>query len=392
MKPININSVQEAEDILKAAGTEFLFDEQFYKAIEDEIEKAHNVGDLFFYNGKQYIWYEYSPGKFDWRLVKPNKIIKGIGINGKHGVVALTAEYQKIDKSFDNPVKMMLKRTPNGHWRLHYDSNDTGHTVDGNCFTEQELKADNICYQDRKVVDNFELLKDYMEFNSPDDVYFLQIIKRWKDNKDKPDADAWKAQGKQQGTYHSGAEYLNHYLIHSPQELDNLKSEIMKICSYNNARAYISINSRSQSQVQNYLAQFKSRFASTDPRYKHAEAILYGQAKTGPSWKNERFKVLLDIDTTRDANTKMKDGSVVNIWDETRKRLQKFNIKIAAEYETPSGGLHLILNNKNNRNLKPFYAGLSDFDGGRNLGKLATVHPSEDIKMVLYSSVDTAGY
>jgi hypothetical protein len=52
----------------------------------------------------------------------------------------------------------------------------------------------------------------------------------------------------------------------------------------------------------------------------------------------------------------------------------------------------LILNNKNNRNLKPFYAGLSDFDGGRNLGKLATVHPSEDIKMVLYSSVDTAGY
>ena len=33
-----------------------------------------------------------------------------------------------------------------------------------------------------------------------------------------------------------------------------------------------------------------------------------------------------------------------------------------------------------------------DFDGGKDLGKLATVHPSEDIKMVLYSNVDTAGY
>ena len=104
------------------------------------------------------------------------------------------------------------------------------------------------------------------------------------------------------------------------------------------------------------------------------------------------MKVLLDIDTTRDATTKMPDGTVVNIWNETRKRLNNYGIKIAAEYETPSGGLHLILNNKNNRNLKPFYAGLKDFDGGRNLDKLATVHPSEDIKMVLYSNVDTAGY
>ena len=124
----------------------------------------------------------------------------------------------------------------------------------------------------------------------------------------------------------------------------------------------------------------------------HAEAILYGMAKTGPAWKDERFKVLLDIDTTRDSKVKMPNGQTVNIWDETRKRLKDLNIKVAAEYETPSGGLHLILNNKNNRNLKPFYSGLKDFDGGRDLGRLSTVHPSEDIKMVLYSNVDTEGY
>lgn len=393
MKKININSLQEAEEILKSAGTEDLFENDFYKSIEDEINKAiHNVGDLFFYNGKQYVWKEYSPGKFDWRIVNNNKIIKGSGINGKHGLKALLGEYEKINKSFDNPNKMLLKRTPNGNWRFFYDGNDVGHAIDGNCLTEQELRSDNICYQDRKVVDNFDLLKDYMEFNSPDDVYFLQIIKRWKDNKDKPDADSWKAIGKQKGTYRSGAEYLNHYLIHSPQELDNLKSEIIKICSYNNARAYISINSRSQSQVQKYMPQFKSRFSQNDPRYKYAEAILYGQAKSGSAWKNERLKVLLDIDTVRDSKVTLKNGKVVNVWDETKKRLKDLNIKISAEYETPSGGLHLILNNKNNRNLKTFYAGLVDFDGGKNLGNLATVHPSEDIKMILFSNVDTAGY
>lgn len=382
IRDIEISSVDDALNILKSIDTDgSLF------------EKAHNVGDLFFRDGKTYIYTEYAPGKYDWHLVKTKKVIRGKGINGKHGLNALKSVYSGLDKTFNDPDKMMLKRTPNGHWRLFYDDADAGTTIGGDTITESELKEDNVYYQDKRVVDNFELLKGYMEFNNPDDVYFVQIIKRWKDNKDKPDADAWRAAGRKKGSYHSGGEFLNYYLIHSNSELDSLKSEIIKACSYNNARAYISINSRSQNAVNAYMSKFKSRFTDpNDPRVKNAEAILYGQAKSGPAWKNERFKVLLDIDTTRDATAKMPDGKVVNIWDETKKRLKDFNIKVAAEYETPSGGLHLILNNKNNRNCRPFYKGLKDFDGGRDLDRLATVHPSEDIKMVLYSNVDTAGY
>ena len=382
IRDIEISSVDDALNILKSIDTD-----------GNLFEKAHNVGDLFFREGKTYIYTEYAPGKYDWHLVKTKKVIRGKGINGKHGLNALKSVYSGLDKTFNDPDKMMLKRTPNGHWRLFYDDEDAGTTIGGDTITESELKEDNVCYQDKRVVDNFELLKGYMEFNNPDDVYFVQIIKRWKDNKDKPDADAWRAAGRKKGSYHSGGEFLNYYLIHSNSELDSLKSEIIKACSYNNARAYISINSRSQNAVNAYMSKFKSRFTDpNDPRVKNAEAILYGQAKSGPAWKNERFKVLLDIDTTRDATAKMPDGKVVNIWDETKKRLKDFNIKVAAEYETPSGGLHLILNNKNNRNCRPFYKGLKDFDGGRDLDRLATVHPSEDIKMVLYSNVDTAGY
>lgn len=382
IRDIEISSVDDALNILKSIDTD-----------DSLFEKAHNVGDLFFRDGKTYIYTEYAPGKYDWHLVKTKKVIRGKGINGKHGLNALKSVYSGLDKTFNDPDKMMLKRTPNGHWRLFYDDADAGTTISGDTITESELKEDNVCYQDKRVVDNFELLKGYMEFNNPDDVYFVQIIKRWKDNKDKPDADAWRAAGRKKGSYHSGGEFLNYYLIHSNSELDSLKSEIIKACSYNNARAYISINSRSQNAVNAYMSKFKSRFTDpNDPRVKNAEAILYGQAKSGPAWKNERFKVLLDIDTTRDATAKMPDGKVVNIWDETKKRLKDFNIKVAAEYETPSGGLHLILNNKNNRNCRPFYKGLKDFDGGRDLDRLATVHPSEDIKMVLYSNVDTAGY
>lgn len=366
--------------------------ELILKGYFDELEKAHNVGDLFFQNGKTYVWTEYKPGKYDWREMKTKKVVKGKGVSGNHGVKALKKVYEGLDKDYDDPSKMLLKRTPNGHWRLYYDGKDTGNTIAGDTITESELREDNICYQRNRVVDNFDMIGDYMEFNNPDDVYFVQIIKRWKDNKDKPEADQWKAAGQAKGTYRSGAEYLNYWLIHSPQELESLKSTIIKACSYNNARAYISINSRSQAQVNAYIGKFKSRFSNpNDPRVKYAEAILYGQAKSGSAWRNERLKVLLDIDTTSDSKVTI-HGKSVNVWDEVRKRLSALNIKVAAEYETPSGGLHLILNNKNNRNLIPFYRSLKDFDGGRDLGRLAMVHPSEDIKMVLYSNVDTEGY
>jgi len=383
IRQIPISDKEEAECILKAIDTDIMF---------DELIKAHNVGDLFFQNGKTYVWTEYAPGKFDWHVLKNNRVVRGSGINGLHGKKALEKAFSDIDKGFTDKSKMLLRRTPNRHWRLFYDGDDIGMTIDGSSITESELREADVVYQDKKVVDNFDSLKDYMEFSSSDDVYFVQIIKRWKDNKDKPDADKWKAEGRQKGSYHSGAEYLNYWLIHSTDELESLKDDIMKVCGYNNARAYITINSRKQSQVNQYIGQFKSRFSDpNDPRVKNAEAILYGMPKTGPNWRNERLRVLLDIDTTSDKIVNI-NGKTVNVWDETERRLKALGIKVAARYETPSGGLHLILNNKNNRNLRDFYRGLSDFDGGRNLGVTATVHPSDDTKMILYSNVDTAGY
>ena len=366
-------------------------------SVDDLFEKARYVGDVLYYQGKKLIWTQYAPGKFDWRVAAPKgvkKTIQGTGWNGAHGIDGVKAAFASVDPTFTDTDKMFLRRTPNGNWRLWYDNQDAGLSLASDSFTADELEDDNIGYQSRRLVDNFEMVKQYMTFTNPDDVYFVQIIKRWKDNKDKPGADAWKAQGKAQGTYNSGGEYLNYWLISSPADLDKVRADIMRACAYSNARAYISINPRRKSQVDAYIDQFKARYGNNpnDPRVKHAEAILYGQAKTGAAWRNERFRVLLDIDTPKDTVVKMPNGQSVNVWDETKKRLADQGILTVAEYETPSGGLHLILNNKNNRNLPAFYRSLRDFDGGRDLDRLATVHPSEDIKMVLYSNVDTEGY
>lgn len=359
----------------------------------DWFDKAYFEGQIVMINGKEHVYTQYAPGKFDWHVLSPKNMKSGTGYKGLHGKQGVTAVFKDLNSTYTDLNKMTLRRTPNGNWRLYYDKQDAGHSLPQDAFTEVELKNDGVTYQGHRVVDNFDMIKDYMQFNNPDDVYFVQIIKRWKDNKDKPGADAWKAKGKAQGTYNKGGEYLNYWLIGSAADLDKYRNDIIKAAEYNNARAYISINSRSKNQVDAYIGKFKSRFSDpNDPRVKFAEAILYGQAKTGSAWKNDRLRVLLDIDTPKDSAVKLPNGSKVNVWNETKARLQKYGIKVVAEYETPSGGLHLILNNKNNRNLPDFYRSLKDFDGGRDLDKLATVHPSEDTKMVLYSNAVTSGY
>lgn len=89
---IHIGSVREAEEILKAAGTE-----------GDLFEKARKVGDIH-PNGK-WVWTEYKPGKFDWRGIKggakgggggaskpspaPSVDLKGITAEDKAGLSSL---------------------------------------------------------------------------------------------------------------------------------------------------------------------------------------------------------------------------------------------------------------------------------------------------------------
>lgn len=365
--------------------------------MEHELEKAYHEGDVLFVNGKTYVYTQYLPGKYDWHIFnKKSRAINGTGYKGMHGIKAITKLYEDISsktgQNYTDPQKFCLRRSPNGHWRLDYDGNYTGEAVAGDMFTENEMRADDVMYKRAMIVDNFELAKGYMEFNSPDDVYFVQVIKRYKDNKDKPDAEKWKQDSKALGTYHSGAEYIKHYLIHSEKELDAVKGELIKLCEYNNARAYISINPRNETATNAYIAKKKQQYAPGTAKYEHADEIAYGAAKSGKEWANERFRVLLDIDCVKSTDVTMPNGKKVNVWDETKRRLNSAGVKIVAEYETPSGGLHVILNNKNNRNLPDLYKGFRDFDGGKDLKTQSTVHPSEDIKMVLYSNVVNEGY
>lgn len=231
----------------------------------------------------------------------------------------------------------------------------------------------------QQLIDNFNMITNMLTFNSPDDFYFVQIMKRYKDN---PNDDRSK------GNYHGGAWYLKGYRIKSADELMKLKPEIIKMCHDNNARAYITVNTRSEKETNDFIKIYRKKYRPTDPRHIYADDIIPGQAKDGPSWKGKRPRLFLDVDVPKDA--KGPDGR--NIWDEVRYMLQMVGITPIAEYETPSGGLHIILPDKEDQRLYYLKRLFNKFDNWQYKGRLATVHPNIDGKLILYSNVQTKGY
>lgn len=79
------------------------------------------------------------------------------------------------------------------------------------------------------VIDNFERIQPLLEFRDEDDFYFLQILKRKKENPD----------------IGSNSYVLRTYCIRSEEQLEDKKNEIIDLCKTHNARAYINLNRRS---------------------------------------------------------------------------------------------------------------------------------------------------
>lgn len=78
------------------------------------------------------------------------------------------------------------------------------------------------------VVDNFRLIEKFLTFKDPDDFYFLQIIKRKKENPD----------------LNKSSVIVTSYYITSEEKYRALEHDIKTICEALNARAYINLNPR----------------------------------------------------------------------------------------------------------------------------------------------------
>lgn len=224
------------------------------------------------------------------------------------------------------------------------------------------------------TVDNFDLIASLMNFNSDDDFYYCEIIKRKKDN---PNDDFRYRQ------------FVGNFWITSANELQSKKNAIIKVCQENNARAYIYMNPRSAQAVKDYANNvLKPRFAQKGKGYGkyrgHELEFAAGQHKA--DWDNRPI-CFLDIDIAANEVSKYCGLKGQEIFDKVYDLLQQNNITPLASYKTPNGGLHILLPDKTASKIDFTWA-----DGNRDRGQYATVHLNFDSPTLLYSSIKPQGY
>lgn len=76
------------------------------------------------------------------------------------------------------------------------------------------------------MVDNFDKIKELISFNTDKEFYFIQVLKRRKDNPD----------------LFKDVVTINNYFCYSYNDFDKFKEKIINDCDTNNARCYINLN------------------------------------------------------------------------------------------------------------------------------------------------------
>ena len=89
------------------------------------------------------------------------------------------------------------------------------------------------------MINNFNLIKPLLDFNSEDDFYFLQILQRKKDH----------PKGKVNGT-NNNSRLIKAYYVKSLEHFEFIKPEVIALCDLFHARAGINLNKRSFKRTQ----------------------------------------------------------------------------------------------------------------------------------------------
>lgn len=214
-----------------------------------------------------------------------------------------------------------------------------------------------------KEIDNFDLIARHLDLDDDDKYYFVQIIRRKKDN---PNANF------------RYAEYPKYWTVRNGDDLLAIKDDVKNMCSIYNARAYIRLNPRSNRLATERASEIirdairNRRTVSFDEAY----SIASGHSFRSRSHTKNFPVTMIDIDTT----DKSVHQKVLDILD-------NFGVKVLFTYETLNGGLHIVMPNRDACKLDFTWA-----DGGRNLGLRATIGVDCDAATLLYAKMVPTGY
>lgn len=82
-------------------------------------------------------------------------------------------------------------------------------------------------------INNFKLINKYLSFLNDGDFYFLQVLKRRKDNPGMT----------------GDSQVIKNYYIYGYDTFLGIENEVIKLCLDNNARAYIRLNKRNNKKI-----------------------------------------------------------------------------------------------------------------------------------------------
>ena len=216
-------------------------------------------------------------------------------------------------------------------------------------------------------IDNFQNVREIMNFSKPGDtIYFVELIKRKKDNPDMLDS----------------RQFIKQFYFKDENEFNNAENSIKTLCQQLGARAYIYLNARSKAMIDKYTKIYSDRFAKNRKMAQHFgnNPMAYAAGRSFDAPDRPLCFVDIDSDDFKDISAAMKI-------------IQDAGIKPLFAYRSMNNGLHVILPNKDDAKKLDFTPingnlnGLSQFY--KNNAKISV---EIDKPTLLYASLKPNGY
>lgn len=180
------------------------------------------------------------------------------------------------------------------------------------------------------MINNFNNLKPFITFDSPSDFYFLQILKRRKDNPGQI----------------GDVQVIHNYFIYSVDQYELLENKVIKLCTDNNARAYLRLNKRNDYKIGLQVLR-KSAQLLADGNHKAIRNVY--ESVCGEFHHDPIKKWIVDIDVH------YPDNQVTAFAiSEFISKIEPIGHKVLANIPTKNG-LHLITTAFNKAKFKEVY-------------------------------------
>lgn len=178
------------------------------------------------------------------------------------------------------------------------------------------------------MIDNFELIKPLLEFETDDIYYFLQILQR----------------KKEVSTIGRNSNNVKNYYIKSVEHLESKRQEIIDLCNFFNARAYIRLTPRSyKATTLHHLKQMAQMIA--DGNYKSIAKSYLSSSGSTNSGTLKRW--IIDIDNPKDVD--------LDVLKQHIESMRPYGNKKVILQVPSKNGFHLITNPFDLESFKKMY-------------------------------------